>query len=175
MAAPASASTVMILFGIVYLLIGIVGITSVGENGMAKILGFLHVNAADNYLHIALGIVIALAGMITRRRTVTAWLKLPWGRSNKSYGIAGNSFVATVEFCERLKAKSVITGGSLLTLLQNISMTRLSCFSKENLRISYFIKRMYWIMPNALIIRENKVISLKLVLFASPELFARSM
>jgi len=72
MAAPASASTVMILFGIVYLLIGIVGITSVGENGMAKILGFLHVNAADNYLHIALGIVIALAGMITRRRTVTA-------------------------------------------------------------------------------------------------------
>ena len=72
MAAPASASTVMIIFGIVYLLIGIVGITSVGENGMAKILGFLHVNAADNYLHIALGIVIALAGMITRRRTVTA-------------------------------------------------------------------------------------------------------
>jgi len=72
MGAPASASTVMILFGIVYLLIGIVGITSVGENGMAKILGFLHVNAADNYLHIALGIVIALAGMITRRRTVTA-------------------------------------------------------------------------------------------------------
>ena len=72
MAAPASASTVMVIFGIVYLLIGIVGITSVGENGMAKILGFLHVNAADNYLHIALGIVIALAGMITRRRTVTA-------------------------------------------------------------------------------------------------------
>ena len=72
MAAPASASTVMIIFGIVYLLIGILGITSVGENGMAKILGFLHVNAADNYLHIALGIVIALAGMITRRRTVTA-------------------------------------------------------------------------------------------------------
>jgi hypothetical protein len=72
MAAPASASTVMIIFGIVYLLIGILGITSVGENGMAKILGFLHVNAADNYLHIALGIVIALAGMITRRRPIAA-------------------------------------------------------------------------------------------------------
>ena len=70
MAAPASASTVMIIFGIVYLLIGILGITSVGENGMAKVLGFLHVNAADNYLHIALGIVIALAGMITRRRPI---------------------------------------------------------------------------------------------------------
>ena len=72
MAAPASASTVMIIFGIVYLLIGILGITSVGENGMAKLLGFLHVNAADNSLHIALGLVIALAGLITRRRPVTA-------------------------------------------------------------------------------------------------------
>jgi hypothetical protein len=72
MAAPASASTVMIIFGVVYLLIGILGITSVGEDGMAKLLGFLHVNAADNYLHIALGIVIALAGLITRRRPITA-------------------------------------------------------------------------------------------------------
>ncbi len=72
MAAPASASTVMVIFGIVYLLIGILGLTSVGEDGMAKVLGFLHVNAADNYLHIALGIVIALAGMITRRKPVTA-------------------------------------------------------------------------------------------------------
>jgi hypothetical protein len=72
MAAPASASTVMIIFGIVYLLIGILGMTSVGEDGMANLLGFLHVNAADNYLHIALGIVIALAGLITRRRPITA-------------------------------------------------------------------------------------------------------
>src|SRR5262245_27916560 len=52
MAAPASARTVMLIFGIVYLVIGILGITSVGEDGMAKLLGFLHVNAADNYLHI---------------------------------------------------------------------------------------------------------------------------
>ena len=72
MAAPASASTVMVIFGIVYLAIGILGITSVGEEGTAKVLGFLHVNAADNYLHIALGIVIALAGMVTRSRPATA-------------------------------------------------------------------------------------------------------
>ena len=72
MAAPASTSTVMVIFGIVYLAIGILGITSVGEEGMAKVLGFLHVNAADNYLHIALGIVIALAGMVTRSRPATA-------------------------------------------------------------------------------------------------------
>ena len=72
MAAPASASTFMVIFGIVYLAIGILGITSIGEGGMTKVLGFLHVNAADNYLHIALGIVIALAGIITRGRPATA-------------------------------------------------------------------------------------------------------
>jgi len=70
--APASASTFMVIFGIVYLAIGILGMTSVGEEGMAKVLGFLHVNAADNYLHIALGIAIALAGIITRGRPATA-------------------------------------------------------------------------------------------------------
>ena len=72
MSAPASASTFMVIFGIVYLAIGILGMTSVGEEGMAKVLGFLHVNAADNYLHIALGIAIALAGIITRGRPATA-------------------------------------------------------------------------------------------------------
>ena len=72
MAAPASAATVMVIFGIVYLAIGILGISSAGEEEMAKVLGFLHVNAADNYLHIALGILIALAGIVTRGRPATA-------------------------------------------------------------------------------------------------------
>jgi hypothetical protein len=72
MAAPASAATVMVIFGIVYLAIGILGISSAGEEGMAKVLGFLHVNAADNYLHIALGIVIALAGIVTRSKPAKA-------------------------------------------------------------------------------------------------------
>ncbi len=34
-----------------------------------------------------------------------------WGKGNKAYGIAGNSFVAAVEFGEKLRAKSIITGG----------------------------------------------------------------
>jgi len=72
MAAPASAGTFLVLFGIVYLVIGILGVTSIGDAGMTKVLGFLHVNAADNYLHIALGIVIAVAGLATRRRTVAS-------------------------------------------------------------------------------------------------------
>ena len=70
MAAPASAGTFLVIFGIVYLVIGILGVTSIGDAGMTKVLGFLHVNAADNYLHIVLGIVIALAGFATRKRVV---------------------------------------------------------------------------------------------------------
>ncbi|MGB8191610.1 MAG: DUF4383 domain-containing protein [Chitinophagaceae bacterium] len=67
LAAPAAAKGFMILFGIVYLLIGIVGLSAIGSDGMAKILGFLHVNGNDNYLHIGLGVVIVLLGLTTRR------------------------------------------------------------------------------------------------------------
>ena len=58
----------MMLFGIIYMLIGVLGMVS----GDGSVLGFLHVNAADNYLHIALGVVIFLAGLVTRRRVAVA-------------------------------------------------------------------------------------------------------
>ena len=67
LASPGSAKGFMYLFGIVYLAIGVVGFMSVGQDGMGQILGFLHVNGADNYLHIGLGIVIMLAGFISGR------------------------------------------------------------------------------------------------------------
>ncbi|HKZ38377.1 MAG TPA: DUF4383 domain-containing protein [Chryseolinea sp.] len=71
-AAPAFSATFMIIFGIVYLAIGIIGFASIGQEGMGKVLGFLHVNGADNYLHIALGIVISLAGIATRKKLVVS-------------------------------------------------------------------------------------------------------
>jgi hypothetical protein len=55
------------LFGVVYLLIGILGLLKIGDTGMTKIFGFLHVNGADNYLHIGLGVIIFLAGTVTSR------------------------------------------------------------------------------------------------------------
>jgi hypothetical protein len=58
----------MMLFGIIYLIIGVLGMVS----GDGSVLGFLHVNAADNYLHIALGLVIFLAGVVTRRKVAVA-------------------------------------------------------------------------------------------------------
>jgi Domain of unknown function (DUF4383) len=69
--APGAARGFMILFGLVYLAIGILGLTSIGSEGMTQVLGFLHVNGADNYLHIALGVVILLAGLASRRQVVT--------------------------------------------------------------------------------------------------------
>jgi len=62
-AAPASASIFLKLFGIVYLGLGIYGMATMGSLETQALLGFLHVNKADNYLHIGLGIVIFLAGL----------------------------------------------------------------------------------------------------------------
>jgi len=67
MAAPGFTATFLMIFGIVYLLIGIVGLVTIGSDGMVKVLGVLHVNGADNFLHIALGIVIFIAGVAGRR------------------------------------------------------------------------------------------------------------
>jgi hypothetical protein len=64
LAAPARAGLFLKVFGIVYLLLGIIGFVTIGDSGTTKLLGFLHVNGADNYLHIGLGIVIFLAGML---------------------------------------------------------------------------------------------------------------
>ena len=66
--APRSSAGFMMLFGIVYLAIGVVGMVS--DTG--SVFGFLHVNEADNYLHIGLGIVIFLLGVITRRKVAVA-------------------------------------------------------------------------------------------------------
>ena len=63
LAAPDSASVFLIIFGIVYFFLGILGLINIGTEGMGQLLGFLHVNGADNFLHIALGLLIFLAGV----------------------------------------------------------------------------------------------------------------
>jgi len=58
--------TAAILFGIVFLAIGILGfvpgVTS-DVTGMPMLLGIFHVNTAHNFVHIASGIVFLLCGM----------------------------------------------------------------------------------------------------------------
>ena len=68
LAAPGSAALFLKIFGVVYFLLGVAGMLSIGSSGMTKLLGFLHVNGADNYLHIGLGVMIFLAGFASRGR-----------------------------------------------------------------------------------------------------------
>jgi len=69
MAAPSFAPTFCKLFGVVYFFLGVLGLINIGTSGMGKLLGFLHVNGADNFLHIGLGLIIFLAGTLSRRAT----------------------------------------------------------------------------------------------------------
>ena len=64
LAAPASAGTFLKIFGAVYLLLGIAGLLTIGDDEHIRLLGFLLVNNADNYLHIGLGAAILLAGFL---------------------------------------------------------------------------------------------------------------
>src|SRR5687767_14346836 len=57
-AAPANAGTFLKVFGTVYLLLGIAGLLTIGDDEHIRLLGFLLVNNADNYLHIGLGAAI---------------------------------------------------------------------------------------------------------------------
>ena len=55
-----------ILFGIVFLAVGILGFVpgvTTDVNGMPMLLGIFHVNAAHNFVHIASGVVFLLCGM----------------------------------------------------------------------------------------------------------------
>jgi hypothetical protein len=67
MGSASAARSFMILFGIIYLALGVIGLVNFGTSGMGKIFGILHVNGADNLLHVGLGVVILLAGAVSRR------------------------------------------------------------------------------------------------------------
>lgn len=71
-AAPERAGLFLKVFGVVYLLLGIIGFLTIGSEGMTDLLGFLPINGADNYLHIGLGIVIFLAGLLPDNRITTS-------------------------------------------------------------------------------------------------------
>ena len=68
-AMPSSVSMFMKIFGVIYFLLGVIGLITIGSAGMTKLLGFLHVNGADNYLHIFLGIAIFLASTLRPNAT----------------------------------------------------------------------------------------------------------
>ena len=67
MIAPDTTSNFLKGFGIIYLALGVWGLVKFGSDGMGELLGFLHVNGPDNFLHIGLGLIIFLAGIFASR------------------------------------------------------------------------------------------------------------
>ncbi|KND48497.1 MAG: hypothetical protein AB200_02085 [Parcubacteria bacterium C7867-005] len=59
----AKAGTALVVFGVIYLLVALLGFMSSSES----VLGLIHVNGADNWLHLVLGLVILVSGLKARK------------------------------------------------------------------------------------------------------------
>lgn len=63
-----STGIVLKVFGIVYLLVAILGFVMLGSQESVSLLGFIDVNSADNYLHVILAVVVFAAGMMAGKK-----------------------------------------------------------------------------------------------------------
>jgi hypothetical protein len=61
----------MLIFGAVYGLLAIMGYAATGAEGHANLLGMVHVNGNDNWLHVVLSVLLIASALSTRRRSVT--------------------------------------------------------------------------------------------------------
>ncbi len=62
------ASTLFMLgFGVVYLLVGVYGFFALGGAPEGHLLGVVHINFLDNFLHLGLGASIAAGGFVAKR------------------------------------------------------------------------------------------------------------
>lgn len=57
------------IFGVIYLLVAILGFLAVDATGSGTVLGVLAVNTADNWLHVVLAIVVFAAGVLAAKET----------------------------------------------------------------------------------------------------------
>jgi hypothetical protein len=62
--APAKSALWMIILGIVYIVLAIIGLLMVPNGG--QLLGLVATNMADHWLHAVLGIVLIIAGFMTK-------------------------------------------------------------------------------------------------------------
>lgn len=62
----------MFAFGAVYCAVGVLGFAVLGGAAETHLLGLVHINLADNFLHMGLGIAIFASGVFARRYAQTA-------------------------------------------------------------------------------------------------------
>ena len=64
------ASTLfMLAFGVVYSLVGFIGFVALGGASQGYLLGIIHINYLDNFLHLGLGAAIAAIGIVAYAKT----------------------------------------------------------------------------------------------------------
>ena len=73
-------------------------------NRYQRISGHVYPQFDDREQSFPVGYASALFGSLPSFET-------QWSETKKGYGVAGNSFVAVVEFAEKIKAKSIVPGG----------------------------------------------------------------
>ena len=56
----------LITFGAVYLLLAVMGYATIGAEGHTNLLGIVHVNGNDNWLHGVLGVVLIVTALGAR-------------------------------------------------------------------------------------------------------------
>lgn len=56
-------------FGIIYALTGLVGFLATSHGGEGHLLGIVHINTLDNFLHLGLGAAIGATGWVFRKKT----------------------------------------------------------------------------------------------------------
>ncbi|MEE8617964.1 MAG: DUF4383 domain-containing protein, partial [Nitrosomonadaceae bacterium] len=56
----------MQVFGVVYILIGLIGFVTLGSQSEGHLLNIIHINSFDNFLHLGSGILIVAVGWILR-------------------------------------------------------------------------------------------------------------
>ena len=69
LAGPKASVVFMQAFGVIYLLTGAFGFLATGLGGESHLLGLVHINALDNFLHLGLGAVIGAAGWYFQARS----------------------------------------------------------------------------------------------------------
>ena len=71
LAGSKASVTLMQAFGPIYLLTGVIGFLATGLGGEGYLLGLVHLNALDNYLHLGLGAAIGVAGWYLYTRSAS--------------------------------------------------------------------------------------------------------
>lgn len=64
-----AAKLALYITGAVYGLLALMGFAQVGPSGDGMLLGFVHVNYNDNWLHALLGVVLIVSGLATESRS----------------------------------------------------------------------------------------------------------